>query len=220
METKNVIIIGTSRCGKSTIANNIIGKDVFARNSGESSFGIETEKKNISGKGYKITVVDTPCLNSRNICKESIEAHLIEKKIEEINLIIFVIKAGRLTGVDKKLLNNATLIFSPSTLQSIAALVISHCEQYDETKRNWIIRDFKDDPYTKELAQSVGNGIITTGIPLVEDCNDTLFEDLEDSIKNDIAKLDDLVAKANERVDLNNLFRPTGHSYFGSCVIS
>lgn len=215
--------MGTSRSGKSTIANNILGKDVFPINSGESSFGIKTEKKNILGKDYKITVVDTPCLNSRNNCKGNMEAHLRENEIEGINLIIFVIKAGRITGADKKLLNNAMLIFSPSTLQSIAALVISHCEQFDETKRNWIIRDFKDDPYTKELAQSVGNGIIATGIPSVEDCNDTLFEALEDSIKNDIAKLEDLVAKANERVDLNNLFGPPGDWYrfsLNSCVIS
>ena len=211
MERKNVIIIGTSRCGKSTIANKIIGEEVFEVNSTQSSFSIAKKEKYMLGKHYEVTVIDTASLNSRIFCKENVESYLKENGIEWINLIIFVIRAGRLTGVDKKLINSGLSTFSISTLKSTSALVISHCEQFNERKCDCIIQDFREDSHTKAIAQLMGRGIITTGIPSVEEYDDELFKTLESSIESDVAKVEDLIAKADYQVDLNYMFR---HSYF------
>ena len=207
MEQKNVIIIGTSRCGKSTIANKIVGKDVFEINSRHSSFNIDDCEKNIAGKKYKITVIDTASLNSSDFSKTNIEAYLKGHGVEWINLVIFVIRAGRLTGVDKKIINSGLSIFSISALPNTCALAISHCEQFNERRRELIIQDFIQDPHTKAIAQLMGKGIITTGIPAAEDYDGEHFKDLESSIMEDTAKLENLIDQANDKVELDYMFR-------------
>ena len=211
-EKRTILIIGTSRCGKSTIANKMLGNDEFKINSNISSNTSQTEPfcmhegtRKISGKKYNISVIDAIGFDSELFNRENMEMFLENKKICNINLIAFVIKAGKISVSERTDLQSSITYFATSSLQQTSALIFTRCELYDDQKRESIIEEFKKDDYLGKIAQLMQTRIITTGIP---SDNKVLLNRLEDSIKKDTAQIDKLITEAGEAVDVNSIFQP------------
>ena len=215
-EERIILIIGSSRCGKSTIANIMLGSDECNINLNPSSnpsqvspFCIHKKRKKINEKEYIITIIDSIGFDSELFSRQGIENFLHTKKILKINLIAIVIKAGRISVSERMELESNLTSLATSTLEQTSALIFTHCEIYDDQKRKLIIEEFIKDHYLGKIAQTMQMPIVTTGIPSDKEFNKEIFKSLEDSIKKDITQIEELITKAKNSVDVNNIFQDT-----------
>lgn len=220
---RNIIIIGDSGCGKSTIASKLDPR-IDPRKDKFGFFGIDStescytegpvdfrETAADSGRTeeetYCITVIDTISLESERFEREKIQNFFARNGIDQINLIIVVVKEGRITADEKDLLQSVELLFSANALRKTLAFIISHCEQYSTEVRESVVQSFNKF-YSRlfpELKIPVDR-IITTGFPSAEHYKDVIFRCFQDSIRNDAEKLKSLIVNAKESVDITTLF--------------
>ena len=211
LDQRDIIVLGASCCGKSTIANRILNEDFFEIKSDlsqtPSSMQCKKTQRVLNNKLYKITVIDAAGFDSEQFCRENFEKLFKSYDIQKINLIIFVIKAGRIGASERQLLESKMSTFMKSELEKTSALIFTHCELFNDEKRKDIIEDFKSDHYLGTIAQLMTMGIITTGMPSPKEWNDAIYKSFESSIKDDIVKLEEIIIKADDSIDVNDLFQ-------------
>ena len=217
---RNVLIVGLDETGKSTVASKIREHSACKDLDHQATQTVAQQfkfTKEICGKNYQITVIDAMGFGtSTAMSKERVTeliAYLRGQEIYAINLIFFVIKSGRFQGDEKLILESAIKKFNHSPLSNISALLITHCEHYNETLQKKIIALFKDHDHTKPISNLMSKGILTTGFASTDYCNEALLETIEEDIRNSLKKIEDLIAEASTEEEITNLFN-NRHSQF------
>ena len=210
---RNVLIVGLDETGKSTIASKIRDHSACVDLNHQPTQTIAQEfefAKEICGKNYLITVIDAMGFGtSTAMSKERVTeliTYLRGREIYAINLIFFVIKSGRLQGDEKSILESAIQKFNRSHLSNISALLITHCEQYNEALQERIIALFKDGDHTRPISNLMSKGILTTGFTSQDYCNEALLENIERDIRSSLEKIEDLIAESSTEEEITNLF--------------
>ncbi|CAB5208515.1 unnamed protein product [Rhizophagus irregularis] len=101
---KNIVIVGCTDVGKSTLANVITGSDYFSKSAYTASKTINFKKKHFKWNGKYFCIVDAigPKLTTGNTLLKSVEE--IFSMLEGISQILFVID-GRFTTEEIKIFN-------------------------------------------------------------------------------------------------------------------
>ncbi|CAG8697827.1 16618_t:CDS:2 [Rhizophagus irregularis] len=101
---KNIVIVGCTDVGKSTLANIITGSDYFSKSAYTASKTINFKKKHFKWNGKYFCIVDAigPKLTTGNTLLKSVEE--IFSMLEGISQILFVID-GRFTTEEIKIFN-------------------------------------------------------------------------------------------------------------------
>ena len=210
---RNVIVLGRTGCGKSTLANKIIDKseddETFIAHSSLESGTTKTtssiEFVEIDKKIYSITMIDTVgfcgqkakgIMSDKKIIQD-IKKHLRDRAIEGVSLIIFVFRNGRFSVEEKKVFDIITSNFK-DYIKSLSCLVITGCEQLDESNRSDIISEFKSSEITKDFAAIMTKGIFTVGFPKVSKFKEKTKELLKEDMKEDIAPIHKLIVDSKE----------------------
>ena len=127
---RNVVVVGKTGAGKSTVANKLVGDDVF-----KVSAGLDVATQTIShcevtirhgGKMYHVKVVDTVGLFDRSLRNKDTIAEL-KKYFKDIfpggiNLVLFVSSKGRFADEEQEYLETIVHIFRKD-VSEISALV-------------------------------------------------------------------------------------------------
>lgn len=221
MEHRNIIVIGPKNTGKSTIASKILMQGNYPYQ--PKDITVRKTEKLICNVDYKITILDTVGHTTASMSREGVrhlKEHLRRNNIDVIHLVLFVIRAGRLSGDDKRILESIMAEFRHPQLANISALAITHCEQYNDKKRQDIIMQFRRDNYTSRISNLMRGGIITTGFASTEEYYQG-FGTLEAENKTDLENVDNIIAKAVNGVETNELFRSTNvfEELCKSCII-
>ena len=147
---RNVIVIGVTGCGKSTICNKIIGEESFnvveGFMTGTNEIKSETRQVNYEDTKLNITIIDTvgisdPRRSSTNTVNK------IQQKVKEmggLNLVLFVIRYSRLTDSEA----TALKIIEENlkhTIGRFSAVIITGCEYMDDEARKKAIKKLKED---------------------------------------------------------------------------
>ena len=195
---RNILILGTARAGKYTIAKNIAtdGKD-FPLQDVEKGTG---EVHYYSYQDYKFVIIDTAGARSksgqvsekslmRNI-KENIERYLKPG----INLIILVVRKDCCTPEEiNDLANIAESIFTAEARNYIA-LVHTGCEVFEVDERRKYIELFKsNEGPAKRLSLLCLKGTYVVGFPDLEQVTRNCFDLYKESIVTSKQTLRDLV---------------------------
>lgn len=221
MENRNIIVIGPKNSGKSTIASKILMRSDYPLRPKE--IVIRNTEKVISDKQYKITVLDTTGFSTVAMSRER-ASHLKEflrmHNIDTIHLVIFVIRAGRLTGDDRRNLESIMGYFKRIQLSTISALFITHCEQYNEKKKQDIVTQFKLDNFTSTIGSLARRGVITTGFAAPDDYDQGLLTTLEADNRVEVENINNIIAEADDGVQTTELFQLTIlERLYKSCLI-
>ena len=203
---RNVIILGKTGCGKSTLANKILNENRFIVTGKVSSETVAIKSESnivtIRGTRYEITVTDTVGFFDTNQ-RENVNNDIMKKIVSELskvapyglNLIIFVYKNGRFTTEERESFNIITKHFK-SLIEKASMLVITNCGT-KEAARQQVIEDFKTHDFTQPFANMMQKGIYVVDFPDLNNYDDEVARVLEPRIERDQARLHEVIAAAD-----------------------
>ena len=221
MRKRCVLLLGKTAAGMSTVANHLVGHD--PQSPDEPPFRLcnhvflsvtrEVEHRTVKfmweNDLYQVTVVDTPGLIStfrdRNddLIFDKIVQCIRETKLR-IDLILFVLKKGRVTAEEKyafsffmeKFRSAPAIVGCPKDISYISALVVTGCEIDDATRREEFVQEFEVDPVTREVASQMRMGIYLVGFPPLKYISPSLQETFRLQMEQDRDTLRGLIARA------------------------
>ena len=210
-EKRSVVVVGVTGCGKSTICNKILGEEVFKVAQGFQTVTTAVECKgksiDILGQTMDVTVLDTIGLSDAhgNSLDSMMEIKDKIKQIGGINLVLFVIRLGRLTDAEV----SALKLIEENMKQSIgifSAAVITGCENLDAEGRKKTIEEFKSDRITGKFASMLQLGVHTVGFPDIKTYPEQIRSIFTEIAKKDTQELHKLVYRAGLQYSYDQVF--------------
>ena len=219
---RNVCVIGKSGAGKSTVANKLIGEEGFRVASCLEQGTIVISHNQVTfehrGKLYRMTVIDTPGLFNQRLQNEDTIAN-IKKFLGHlfsggISLVLFVFSKGRFT-VEEQACLELSISYFRRDVSSIAALVVTNCDNMNAASRANYVDAFRSNQYTAAITAFMGKGIFTVGFPDTRDMEEDEILFASRRINADAAKLRDLVCSCGEMRLGKQLFKVEWYEIFG-----
>ena len=176
----SVVIIGKPGVGKSTIGNQILGRDAF-------QVGAEYERSTATSPNgdFEVFLINTfsPSEDQpRSLCHEMCKMMtfgLVGGRSRDIlepeeyyrsqipqtgSLVVFVYRQERFTEDTRTQLEAAIRVLSEN-VSEISALVITCCEGKTQEAKESIVKDFTTNPSTENIAKFMRLGIHCVGFP-------------------------------------------------------
>lgn len=218
IEKRNVIVLGKTGAGKSSVGNALIGKYKFEVKGSVSSVTTGTEVKveefYHDETKYVVKVIDTVGLFdtggalSNDKIMTDLKTNLMESVPEGVSLVLFVMKEGRFTQEEKNVFDIIIKEFT-SDISEMSALVITNCDAKGSAARQGIISTFRNDTTTKQTAEFMKKGVFAVGFPDL----DTMDEDekplYSKKMQKDRDALQQLVFESGKMRLASKLFDPT-----------
>ena len=234
MHKRNVVVLGKTGAGKSTIANKIL--ETTDERTSDRPFEVShavmtsvTEGTTAStavlrtseGVEYLVQVVDTvglfdtrPDRSNITIMRE-IKSYFKERLPDGLNLVLFVFKQGRWTEEEQKTFDFISSHFV-AEVSSISALVITGCDGYtDEMKAN-LISEFRR--LQPKIADFMKQGIHPVAFPDITKLKAQIQEAHEQYQKIDQDILRKLVYSSKESKLSKEVLQDTFWEKVGRCT--
>ena len=201
---RRIIMVGIAGSGKSTVGNHIMNQEVFRVKSDVYNDTIRSQLFThiLSYKDlyYNVVLIEAPgFFNIRNIDSKSIlddiKSSIKSNAPDGLNLVLFVMRAGRFTTEDADTFNFIIDNFGDN-IENISALVITCCENKNTAARKNIVQRFCDADITAKYAKYMKMGIYTVGFPDLSEIDQQEATKMKVRIKKDEHQLLDLITQA------------------------
>ena len=227
VENRNVVVLGKTGAGKSTVANKISGLERFEVKNVASSVTADvtavscTLDDEDARVRYNFKIIDTIGVFDTKYKNDDVMATI--KKFfqteapEGVNLVLFVFRKGRFTEEEK---NTFDFIIKNLRRQisDHSALVITSCEDLNETGRQEFLQSFITSE-AKDVANFMKKGICMVGFPDVSNMKPRVRQALEEDMQDEIKRLREIVKKADKKCLGKEMFELTFWERLKQCVI-
>ena len=210
-EQRNVVVLGKTGGGKSTVANKIIetesGVPPFQISDRNVANSVTTETKasmavlqTNDDRHYNVKVIDTVGFFDTNGKSNKEVMSTMKRYVREhvpigLHLVLFIYKNGRWTKEEQDTFDFVTKNFREE-ISAISALVVTGCDGFDVTQRDEIVDDFKQ--ARPDIADFMQKGIFPVGFPDLNKLKASLREIYIEDIKADQETLRGLVYSCEE----------------------
>lgn len=208
---RNVIVVGKTGGGKSTVANMILetkSKDPpFKISDSNVADSATTEAQAAMGvlqttgeHHYSVKVVDTvgffdtKGMSNKQVINDT--KQFIKDQVPiGLNLVLFIYKNGRWTRDEQETFNFITKHFKEE-VSAISALIVTGCDGFSDTQKQAIIDEFKDSK--PDIANFMQKGIYPVGFPDLSKLKESLREPYKADMKADQETLRALIYSCDE----------------------
>jgi len=159
----NILLVGRSQTGKSTIIHTLMDPQYTASSTGFSDTKDPTLNHTIlkrinSNQLYQVNILDTPGLKEVRKDGESradneilnLAARCIQWNITYLNLVCFVSKAGETHLIDAEVFNRI-IYFLGERFADISVMMLTHCDRFNDEK----IKEFEEGIKTHQLSKDI-----------------------------------------------------------------
>ena len=203
-EYRNIIVVGKTGAGKSTVANKIVGDNVFpVADSLQSVTKRQTHsivELDYGDVTYKIKMVDTVGLFDTGASKitndaivDNLRKYLKDKCPDGINLVLFVFRKGRFTDEERQTFDIIIKEFKRE-VSEFSALVITHCAMGKKGRQDYL-DSFTKDSGTRNISSFVKKGMYPVDFPPLDEDED---EGPSKRELNDVESLRQLICSCPE----------------------
>jgi len=226
IQKRNIVVLGKTGAGKSTVANKITGTNAFTVSSCFQSVtrhATHSEVKLLSNNiEYNFKVVDTVGLFDTKVSNSTIikdvKTYFRDKVPEGVNIVLFVFKQGRYTKEEEETFKFLIDHFS-GHISIISALIITGCEDLDPTGRQKLVEEFSTNDVTQKIARFCKKGIYPVGFPDTTNMKPRVKEVYEVDMQEDINLLRNLVMTCGEMRIGKELFQDDWWDAFHGCTV-
>jgi GTPase Era involved in 16S rRNA processing len=171
----NVLLVGRSQTGKSTIVETMIDPQKgttsngfsITKKPGYNSLLLHDNEKNMS---FQLNIIDTPGLQEVHENDESrtdaellkLAAVCVEKHITSLNVVCFVSRAGE-THRNDVVLFDTVQKFLGDKFADISMMVLTHCDEFSDKRLKEFERNIHDHEISKPISQYCKLGIAQYG---------------------------------------------------------
>lgn len=223
-QKRNVVVVGKSGAGKSTICNQIIGTNRFVVASGLDSTTkvIQHEEVKFTQTDedgeteYTFKVVDTVGLFDPDSARRKKAANkevLNQAKRyardtipEGVSVILFVFREGRFTREEDATFRALFKHFGDD-IAAMSALVITGCENRSEQDKRTLVADFLTNPRTADFARFMEKGIHPVGFPDIAKIRPPLADAYKEGMEADRKTLLRLIMNSKDMRLSDKLFQ-------------
>ncbi|CAF4888490.1 unnamed protein product [Rotaria socialis] len=173
-DTKNVMLIGRSRTGKSTIKMLLVDPTKIPEDMDLKSGTKEPlfQSYHIAEKQVILNIIDTPGLFERGIDADKLRDNktilktikiCVNREITKFHFICFCVSI--ISGINQQDIESLVLLteYLGSELSRNSCLIITHCESKNDTQRDKMHKQLFEDSYFKAIASFFELGIFFTG---------------------------------------------------------
>lgn len=198
---RNVVVLGKTGAGKSTVGNRIAGQDSFFVADSPDSVTTTTTHQEVAfsepgNVQYHLKVIDTIGIfdnkKTNKAAIQDVKRYFRSKIPEGISLFLFVFRQGRFTPEEKATFDFLTSNFREH-ISPISALVVTGCEQKGEAARKRIKEDIRAHAQMRDMAKFTQKGIYCVGFPNIEDADEDMQSLLKKRSEKDEKMLRELV---------------------------
>lgn len=226
VEVRNVVLVGKTGAGKSTVANKILGREKFEVKNVASSATTEVEDGSCSfydessRTQYSFTVIDTAGLfdtkKSNYTVMTKIKDFFQKKSPQGINLVLFVSRKGRFTDEERRTFNYIIRNFTEQ-ISDFSALVLTCCDgQTDDANQEFCASLERE---AGDIVKFMKKGIYMVGFPDVSKMKPSMKGGMEEEMKQHAERLRKVVMKADERCLGREMFQLTFWDKVRQCPI-
>ena len=223
----NVLVLGITGAGRSTICNQIIGEDYFLivpKTFSSVTMATSHVRRIIPGPEnimYDVKVIDTigffnkflnAQLNDESVLKD-IKTYMQHHVPEGVSLVLFVLKGGRLTGDERATFD---FIMRFCGISPISALVLTHCDGIRKESHKDIIQDFCRDQRSADAAKFMQKGIYTVGFPDLSTLRPERRSLYEEDMAAEAKTLRNLMFRSTDMLPTKNSFVRTFFRRWGN----
>lgn len=226
VEYRNVVVLGKTGAGKSTVANKISGLTKFEVKNVAGTGTTNVEEANSihydkdSAIHYHFKVIDTVGVFDRERKNDGIINEIKEffqnNAPEGVNLVLFVFRRGRFTEEEKRTFDFITQNFRKQ-ISDFSALAITNCDGESEVARDEFLQSFKSE--APAVARFMKKGIYMVGFPDVSKLRPGVRKALEEDMEDEIKMLQKIVKNADKRCLAKEMFERSFWEKLKDCII-
>ena len=215
VETRNVVVVGKTGAGKSSVANQILGLHKFTVKNVASSVTLDVEARSSSfydessGTRYNFKVIDTVGVfdtkkNNADVITK-VKNFFENDSPEGINLVLFVFRKGRFTDEERSTFDYIIKNFSDK-ISDFSALVLTFCDGENDAANQQFLQSFQNE--AADVVRFMKKGVYMVGFPDLSNMRARIREAMEEDVKEQAKMLQKVVMKADKRCLGKNMFEP------------
>ncbi|XP_075948310.1 GTPase IMAP family member 7-like [Anarhichas minor] len=156
VSNRRIVILGKTGVGKSSVANTIVGEELFKIGQTAKSETSECRAKTKSVNGRNITLIDTPGLFDTDLPEEELKSEIVKCIIEfspGLHAFLIVLKVDKFTKQEQAVITEINQYFSEEVFK-YATVLFTHGDQLKEEQT---IEDFiRDNKLVSDLVKKCG----------------------------------------------------------------
>ena len=225
-EIRTVVVVGKTGAGKSTVANQILGREAFKVKNVASSVTSEVEDMcslvydESSNTRYNFRVIDTLGVFDTSLKNDAVITKIKKFFQNEapggVNLVLFVFRKGRFTKEERETFDYIIKHFKKE-ISNYSALVLTNCDGQSDAANQQFRQSFEDE--ANDIADFMKKGIYMVGFPDLSNMRPLIKEAMEVDIKEHAKMLQKEVMKASKKCLGKEMFEETFWEKLWHCFI-